>query len=370
MRDGSGAPRRSPGSGRVEVGVGAGGEPALVAPNKGRRLQARRVGRRKLFDAAAKKVFLGWFAGTGNLSWAAKKAGVHYRTVLRHRMEDAEFGERYNLAEAQSVPRLRAWLAQAREEAEADLEGEADDGGADDAASDAPACETEEGEAPERPFTARRGAADGSGPDDAGNEAAPRGPAHAGAFSDEEDGDEDEDGPDEDEDRLAPGGDPSPENLSVEQAMRIVEAWEKRQARGPGRSGPAGTGHAAGRPPTVASNAEVREALVKNLHLYGIRVLEARAAAARAAEEEAGESEAEVRGPLHRPSCGHDQVPAAPGCRQPFRGNGGLIIPRSGEDLEAGEGEAEVQGPLHPPAGGHDQVPGGPIIPRSGEDLS
>jgi hypothetical protein len=190
-----------------DAGAGGPAEPAFVAPNKGRRLQARRVGRRKLFDAAARKVFLGWFAGTGNLSWAAKEAGVHYRTVLRHRMEDGGFREAYDLAEAQSLPRLRAWLAQAKEE------------------------------------EARRLA----------------------------------EGPDDDSE---PGGNPAPENLSVEQAMRLVEAGEKRQ--GPMGSGPGqvgrGQGRGMGRIPTVASNAEVRDALVKRLRAFGIRTVAERRA--------------------------------------------------------------------------------------------
>lgn len=249
-------------------GGGRGVEAALVAPNKKRRLQARRVGRRKLFDAKARKVFLGWFAGTGNLSWAAKEAGVHYRTVLRHRMEDAGFREAYDLAEAQSVPRLRAWLAQAKEEEAAGLAA----------------------------------AADGDGEEEA-------------------------------------GGDPAPENLSVDQAIRLVEGWEKRQAAllrlgsgfagggggvGFGPVGP-GQGRGLGRVPTVASNAEVRDALVKRLRAFGIRTVAERAAVA-----EAG---AGAEGPLHHPSGGHDRVPPAPGCRHPFQGNGGPIIPRSGEDL-------------------------------------
>ena len=41
---------------------------------------------------------------------------MHYRTVLRHRATDPVFREAYDLADAQTVPRLRAWLAEAREE--------------------------------------------------------------------------------------------------------------------------------------------------------------------------------------------------------------------------------------------------------------
>jgi hypothetical protein len=89
-----------------------------ITPNKNRALQAGDpASRRKLFDAERKAVFLEWFAATASLSWCARKAGVHYRTVLRHRMEDPEFGAAYDLAEAQAVPRLRAWLAEVRAEA-------------------------------------------------------------------------------------------------------------------------------------------------------------------------------------------------------------------------------------------------------------
>jgi hypothetical protein len=199
----------------AEPAAAAFAEPAFVAPNKRRALQARRVGGRKLFGAAARKVFLDWFSGTGNLSWAAKEAGVHYRTVLRHRMEDAEFRAAYDLAEAQSIPRLRAWLAQAKEEEARRLET----------------------------------GAGGEG--------------------------------------LEPGGDPAPENLSVEQTMRMVEGWEKRQARGGASAGSGeaaygpvgpGQGRGLGRVPTVASNDEVRDALVKRLRAFGIRVMAERGA--------------------------------------------------------------------------------------------
>lgn len=45
-------------------------------------------------------------------------------------------------------------------------------------------------------------------------------------------------------------------------------------------------------------------------------------------------AEAERRSPLHQPTAGHAQVTAAPGSCQPFRGEGGLSIPRDelGED--------------------------------------
>ena len=46
---------------------------------------------RRLFEGEVKAVFLEWFAATANISLSARKAGVHYRTVLRHRMDDPVF---------------------------------------------------------------------------------------------------------------------------------------------------------------------------------------------------------------------------------------------------------------------------------------
>jgi hypothetical protein len=76
-----------------------------------------------LFDKAARKVFLEWFAGTGNLSLSARKAGFHYRTVLRHRAEDAKFREEFDLALEQSEVRVRAWLCEAKDKGEEAGEG-------------------------------------------------------------------------------------------------------------------------------------------------------------------------------------------------------------------------------------------------------
>lgn len=181
-------------------------EPVRIGRNKGRAMQAQPQGRRKLFDRASKKVFLDWFAGTANLSWAARKAGVHYRTVLRHRMNDPVFRAEYDEAEAQSGPRLRAWLLQAREEAEAPAGEDGEDGEA------------------------------------------------------------------------APGGDPAPVNMNTDQSIKMVstldarEAARERRSTSLGVSGAEGAGRGGGRPVTVASNQEVRDALVKALLAHGIRV--------------------------------------------------------------------------------------------------
>jgi hypothetical protein len=82
----------------------AGGRPRII-PNKNRRLQVAPTGRR-LFGARAKDEFLEWFAATCNCSLSARKIGFHYRTVLRHWREDAEFGARCEEALRLGYPRL------------------------------------------------------------------------------------------------------------------------------------------------------------------------------------------------------------------------------------------------------------------------
>ena len=190
------------------AGPGAGEAVPRIVRNKRRVLQRAAPSKRKLFDAERKRRFLDFFTGSANLSWAAREAGVNYRTVLRHRAEDPAFGEAYDLAEAQAVPRLRAWLA---ETAEAERLKLAD-------------------------------AALGRG------------------GGDEEDDEEEE-----------PGGDTAPARLSVEQAMQFLRDHEQSQARRE-RAARMGPGRGNGRPVSVASNEEVNEALFKALRAHGIRV--------------------------------------------------------------------------------------------------
>ncbi len=85
-----------------------GGESGRIVPNKHRALQVRRTGGRKLFDEAAKAVFLEWFAATCNGSWSAEMAGFNYKTVLRHRMNDERFAEAWDRAVRQGYARLEA----------------------------------------------------------------------------------------------------------------------------------------------------------------------------------------------------------------------------------------------------------------------
>ena len=206
--------------------------PRIIA-NKGRRLQQAGPSRRRLFDAERKERFLGYFCGEANLSWAARKVGVHYRTVLRHRATDPAFAEAYDLAEAQALPRLRSWLVEAKAQEAQRLK---------DAAL---------GE---------------------------------GAEEDEE-----------------PGGDTAPARLSVEQAMQFLRDHEQSQARRE-RAARLGPGRGNGRPVSVASNEEVKEALFKALRAHGIRVRAAACSAGESAEQEAPP-----------PSCGRSPSPANPG---------------------------------------------------------
>jgi hypothetical protein len=109
----------------AEMGEGR----ARIIPNKNRELQYAPAAGRKLFDAERKGMFLEWFAGTANLSLSAREAGVHYRTVLRHRKDDPAFRAEFDEALAQGKVRVRAWLIEAK-----------DDGGTDyDLAAHAPA---------------------------------------------------------------------------------------------------------------------------------------------------------------------------------------------------------------------------------------
>ena len=94
-------------------GPGAPGLPRIVR-NKGRLVQVAPT-TRKLFDKGARRGFLEWFAGTGNLSLSARKARFHYRTVLRHRAEDDVFRGEFDLALEQSEVRVQAWLAEAKD---------------------------------------------------------------------------------------------------------------------------------------------------------------------------------------------------------------------------------------------------------------
>jgi hypothetical protein len=78
-----------------------------IAPNANRRLQRRRV-RRRRFDDKRKRVFLAHFAGTADAHAAAAAAAVGYSTVTQHRLNDAEFARGWDEALAVAYAALEA----------------------------------------------------------------------------------------------------------------------------------------------------------------------------------------------------------------------------------------------------------------------
>ncbi|HEX8572991.1 MAG TPA: hypothetical protein VF759_09580 [Allosphingosinicella sp.] len=265
--------------------------PRIVA-NKGRRLQRAAPSRRKLFDSRRKARFLRYFTGSANLSWAARRAGVHYRTVLRHRATDEAFAAAYDLAEAQALPRLRAWLAETKAEearrlGDAALGGQDGGGGAGDGESEGDWSGDWDGggDGDDHGGGDGDGGGDGNGDVDGGGdgEGDGGGDGEGDGDRDEDEEDDDEEDDEEDEEEEEPGGDTAPARLSVEQAMQFLRDQEQSQARRE-RAARMGPGSGGGRPYSVATNDEVEEALVRGLRVLGIRV---RAAAA----EEAAQAE-------------------------------------------------------------------------------
>lgn len=78
-----------------------------------RRLQLRR-GRRTLFTAERRDVFLAHFAGTANTAESAAMAGVCEETVNKHRRTDSDFERRFLEALDQSLAILHADLVARR----------------------------------------------------------------------------------------------------------------------------------------------------------------------------------------------------------------------------------------------------------------
>jgi len=72
-----------------------------------RRLQVTKRGWNR-FDAGRRKTFLKWFAATANAAESARRAGVGYSTVYDHRMADPRFAEAWDRALEQSYARLEA----------------------------------------------------------------------------------------------------------------------------------------------------------------------------------------------------------------------------------------------------------------------
>ena len=69
------------------------------------------------FDAAKREMFLEWFAATCNAKEAARRAGVAYSTIYRTRMLDARFAEAWDRALEQGYARLEAKLLEMQFEA-------------------------------------------------------------------------------------------------------------------------------------------------------------------------------------------------------------------------------------------------------------
>lgn len=91
-------------------GEGKGRGSDRVAPNKHRRVQRAGTGGRRLFDEAAQREFLEYFAGSCNVVWAAREAGFSDKTIYRHRMNDERFREGFGRALSQGYARLEAEL--------------------------------------------------------------------------------------------------------------------------------------------------------------------------------------------------------------------------------------------------------------------
>jgi len=179
---------------------GAGARPRLIR-NKRVAIQYA-LTRRKLFKGKVKRTFLEWFAATANISLSARKAGIHYRTVLRHRMEDPAFAADMERALEVGIMRVRAWALELGEEAGTEFD--------------------------------------------------------------------------------AAAVDMKPVNLTPDMALQLLREDARRQA-----SALKGTafGPRPGRAPTVATSAEVREALTAALRAYGDRL---RAGSGRGADLERG----------------------------------------------------------------------------------
>ena len=216
--------------------AGPGREELRVRPCKHRLIQVTRTPNRKLFDAARREVFLEWFAATCNVRLAAAKAEINYQTVFKHRMKDEAFAAAWDRALVQGYAYLEARLLQ--EAMNVDQSGTL----IEDSPSTIPSA--------------------GNGP--------PPHPAKPGREEPSEDEVERHFDPD-----LAI-------TLLREHARRLPGSADKRKHFRPAAR--------------VASNAEVKEALVKRLAAYGKRVSKGPGA--------------DVEGPLHHPS---DGPPPRPG---------------------------------------------------------
>ena len=235
-------------------------------------MQVVRVGKRKLFDKKRRKVFLEWFAATGNCVFSAAKAGVDYRTVWKHRVKDAAFQAAFDIAMEQGSVRAQARLLEDRATGPIDVDGDLD----------AIALEPPD---PVRvlDLVARIEAKRGAPSARRQKGSMPRIASNA-----------------EVEKALA-------KRLAVFARRQRAMGRERCQVRVPdtGSEGAGGGGCQVRVPDTCVPDTCVPDSDVPD----------------------------EAAGPLHQPTAGHAQVQAAPGSPQPVRGTGDLGIPRPGEEL-------------------------------------
>lgn len=92
----------------------------VIAPNRGRALQARPA-RRVRFDDRRKRIFLDHFAGTADAHAAAAAAGIAYSTFTEHRRRDAAFAAGCDEALAVAYAALEAEVVRQSLAAQRDL---------------------------------------------------------------------------------------------------------------------------------------------------------------------------------------------------------------------------------------------------------
>ena len=114
-------------AGRVVGAVADELQGARLCAGSQRRVLMVRKGKRRLFDAAARKTFLEWFSVTCNVRFSAERAGVSKQTVWRHRIADPIFREAWELALDQGYARIEAKIIETTIDAKPiEIDGEPD----------------------------------------------------------------------------------------------------------------------------------------------------------------------------------------------------------------------------------------------------
>ncbi|HEX8534650.1 MAG TPA: hypothetical protein VF662_10815 [Allosphingosinicella sp.] len=86
-----------------------------------------RAPRRKLFRGKLRQEFLEWFAATANVAWSARRVGIAYQTIWKHRMKDPLFLADFERALEQGTARVRAKMFETKAEARpTEIEGDWD----------------------------------------------------------------------------------------------------------------------------------------------------------------------------------------------------------------------------------------------------